>query len=197
MYSTTCGFCGRLSHREVVEQHRIDLQERLSDGVIHEAVGVFRCANCTRYNVGTAQRSEDSPLRASHTVVQPFAERQGSVANDEIVWTPKFIEGATFDDVPPQIANAATEVVKCLSAGYLRAAALLAHSVIEATAKDQGATKGILDRKIDMLSPTASSRSTSRTARMRSASSATRWRTATSSTATTRSTASRSSSPSR
>ncbi|MCI2421495.1 DUF4145 domain-containing protein [Saccharopolyspora sp. K220] len=53
--------------------------------------------------------------------------------------------------MPAHIAEAASEAHECHSIGANRAAILMARSVLEATAKDCGATKGNLQDKIDTL----------------------------------------------
>jgi hypothetical protein len=53
--------------------------------------------------------------------------------------------------VPSHIGEAADEAYRCLSIKAYRAAALLARSVVEATAKEKGITKGNLVAKINEL----------------------------------------------
>jgi hypothetical protein len=69
----------------------------------------------------------------------------------QIEWLPVKALGKDFRDVPPAIAAAASEVHKCLSIGATRGAIAVARAVVEATAKDQGITKGTLQQKIDDL----------------------------------------------
>lgn len=59
--------------------------------------------------------------------------------------------GQGFKDVPNTIADAASEAYACYSIRSYRAAILLARSVVEAAAKDQGVTKGNLATKIYTL----------------------------------------------
>jgi hypothetical protein len=130
---------------ELISQHIIadpDIIQR--EGIIHEAVGAFKCAYCTRINVGRAFSHEGLAQQPGKT---PFSY----IVEKDIQWTPKFIEGATFADTPDHIAQAASEAVLCRSSGYLRAAVLMARSVIEATAKDKGITSGSLQDKIDKM----------------------------------------------
>jgi hypothetical protein len=68
-----------------------------------------------------------------------------------INWLPTTGVGKTFPDVPDHIAGAASEAHECQSIGALRAAVLLARSVIEATAKERGITSGKLAAKIDAM----------------------------------------------
>jgi hypothetical protein len=60
-------------------------------------------------------------------------------------------ESESFADVPPSVAEAASEALLCVQAGALRGAILLARAVIEATAKDKGIAVGSLSQKIDHL----------------------------------------------
>lgn len=66
-------------------------------------------------------------------------------------WWPKFVGGKDFPDVPEHIASTADEAHQCLSIGAHRGAIALARAVVEATAKHQGITKGMLDKKIDEM----------------------------------------------
>ncbi|MBA8958188.1 hypothetical protein JOJ86_001479 [Rhodococcus percolatus] len=66
-------------------------------------------------------------------------------------WFPVRVVRQDFPDVPEAIASAATEATAALSSGLNRAAVLLARSVVEATAKDQGVTSGNLASKIDTM----------------------------------------------
>lgn len=71
--------------------------------------------------------------------------------NTPDVWSPTFVQGQSFVDVPPQIANAASEAFKGKSIGNYMSAILMARTVIEASAKEKGITKGNLLSKIDEL----------------------------------------------
>lgn len=59
------------------------------------------------------------------------------------------VAGKEFPDVPRPIAETADEAHRCHSIRAYRAAVLLARSVIEATAKEEGITSGNLLKKID------------------------------------------------
>lgn len=56
-----------------------------------------------------------------------------------------------FPDVPSPIASAASEAHLCLASGGPRGAVALARAVVEATAKYNKITTGMLDEKIDAL----------------------------------------------
>lgn len=64
---------------------------------------------------------------------------------------PRSVGGKAFPDVPEHIAATADEAHQCMSIGALRGAVALARAVVEATAKQQGVTKGNLMEKIDAL----------------------------------------------
>lgn len=66
-------------------------------------------------------------------------------------WWPKHIGGKAFPDVPEHIASTADEAHRCLSVGAHRGAVALARAVVEATAKDHGIDKGMLNKKIEAL----------------------------------------------
>lgn len=68
-----------------------------------------------------------------------------------IAWQPTQMFGREFEHVPPQIGAAASEAWACFSIGQYRSAVLMARAVVEATAKDRGATTGNLMAKIDKL----------------------------------------------
>jgi len=75
-----------------------------------------------------------------------------TVSDSDIIeiW-PKHVGGKEFPDVPQHIASAADEAHRCFSIGSLRAAVLLARSVVEATAKEKGITRGTLANRIDEM----------------------------------------------
>lgn len=66
-------------------------------------------------------------------------------------WWPKHIGGKDFPDVPEHVASTADEAHRCLSIGAHRGAVALARAVVEATAKDHGIDKGMLDKKIEAM----------------------------------------------
>lgn len=67
------------------------------------------------------------------------------------IWQPDSLPRRGFEGVPDCISDAASEAFACFHIRSYRAAVLLARSVIEAVAKDQGITKGSLQQKIDEL----------------------------------------------
>lgn len=104
----------------------------------------YTCDGCGVISVGVA--SQDDVRRQGN-----YPEVFFSQDLPRVVWLPQVPLGRNFEDVPPFIADAASEAYKCQSVGAFRAAVLLARSVIEATCKDKDVTQGTLKQKIDCL----------------------------------------------
>jgi hypothetical protein len=100
----------------------------------------YVCDNCGILNFAIAIR-------------QPVAgnARVWMDSKEDVTWYPVKVLTKEFPDVPEHIAGAATEAYECLSISARRAAVQLARSVIEATAKDKGITKGQLAVKIEEM----------------------------------------------
>ncbi|WP_409468528.1 DUF4145 domain-containing protein [Streptomyces sp. HC307] len=73
----------------------------------------------------------------------------------ELEWEPVRARRPGFPDVPPEIAQTASEAHACLSIGAARGAVALARAVVEASAKAKAKAKGItvngIIGKIDAL----------------------------------------------
>ena len=104
----------------------------------------YTCDGCCVISVGVASR--DYVLRQEYCPEDFFSRDLPRVE-----WFPQVPLGRDFGDVPPFIADAASEAYKCQSVGAFRAAVLLARTVIEATCKDKDITQGTLKQKIDGL----------------------------------------------
>lgn len=104
----------------------------------------YTCDGCGVISVGVA--SQDYVLYQD-CYPEEFFSRDWP----RVEWLPQVPLGRNFEDVPPFIADAASEAYKCQSVGAFRAAVLLARTVIEATCKDKGITEGALKQKIDGL----------------------------------------------
>lgn len=105
-------------------------------------MGCLRCDGCGALNIAIARRWSGTQ--------DPLAWLAGK-KNAE--WKPQPFRPLvvkTFPDVPAEIAQAASEAHRCMQVSG-RAAVLMARSVIEATAKDKGVTRGSLIEKIDAL----------------------------------------------
>jgi hypothetical protein len=105
--------------------------------------GVALCDNCGRASLGYAtdyaKGSTDERANLEKT------------ADGAITWVPRAGEAPRFEDVPPHIAEAASEAHACASIGARMASILMARTVVEATAKAKGITSGRLVSKIDEL----------------------------------------------
>lgn len=75
----------------------------------------------------------------------------GNATGEVSDWWPKHIGGKAFPDVPERIGSTADEAHRCLSIGAHRGAVALARAVVEATAKDHGIDKGMLEKKIEAM----------------------------------------------
>lgn len=107
-------------------------------------MGTFACDSCDRFSLAYFS-IEGNPSGLSN---QEYLERMDS----SLCWLPtRGQQPPTFEDVPEHIANAAQEAYRCRSIHAHRAAVLLARSVIEATAKEQGIKKGTLADKIQEM----------------------------------------------
>jgi hypothetical protein len=107
------------------------------------AIATFLCDNCKMPSVGMTLFQNDVRYYGSAAEQLDVAERH--------LWLPQKGTGKNYDDVPEHIADAGSEAHSCRDTSALRACVLLARSVIEATAKHKGITKGRLIEKIDAM----------------------------------------------
>lgn len=107
----------------------------------------FRCDNehCHQLSIAQAEMYVSSAPR-NQTDLGSRLQQQ-----PDLVWTPSKVSRPEFPDVPQQIADTASEAHACLSIHAYRGAVGLARAVVEATAKDQGISRGPLVQKIDDL----------------------------------------------
>lgn len=113
-------------------------------------MGCFRCDGCNAPSI-----AEDTGFIRDQ---DPLAWLD---ARSDPIWRPfpptppaRPIVVKSFPDVPSEIAATAAEAYTCRMTAVppaYRAAVLMARTVIEATAKDKGITKGTLAAKIDKL----------------------------------------------
>lgn len=146
MPTTLCPFCGARSHMTVrwVEQIRLD-----GDDGPTGAQAACTCDACKRLAVAVCDELP-SALKTSRGV-QSVEQRFARVGDDALAWFPIAGEDKGYPDVPPLIADAASEANRCRSVGAYRGAILLARAVVEASAKEKGITKGRLVEKIDEM----------------------------------------------
>ena len=136
---TTCAWC-RARASMTRQSNPVDARESPRVPRIQAA---FQCNHCKMLSVATVDRGVD---------ISPSYAVNDSWWNEHSVeWTPQSVGGKDFPDVPDHIAGAANEAYRCRSIQALRAAILLARSVVEATAKERGHTTGTLFAKIDAL----------------------------------------------
>lgn len=102
----------------------------------------YRCDSCLVLSVGLLAISSNSAR---------YVDAAFEDYNAHIIWLPHKNLGRRFDDVPDPIASAASEAYACYSIRSYRASVLLARSVVEAVAKEQGLTEGSLYNKITAL----------------------------------------------
>lgn len=105
----------------------------------------YVCDSCRCLSIGS-KATRQSLDHMSPNGWQEWIEEQG-----DLHWYPEVGVGRDFPDVPRHIADAASEAFECQSINAHRAAISLARSVIEATAKEKGITKGRLVDKIDAM----------------------------------------------
>lgn len=117
----------------------------IGTGMRYEAV--YQCPNCDRLNL--ASEYSDSATGSGRNGDTNDADRHHWYTP---TWLPRHQEVREFRDVPPHIAQAASEATLCLSVGAYRAVGSLARAVIEATAKEKKVGQGQkLAAKIDAL----------------------------------------------
>ncbi|OAH10873.1 DUF4145 domain-containing protein [Streptomyces jeddahensis] len=146
MASTTCGWCGRLTHMTLVgEVFEIPESYQLGPERGDLYAAAFRCDSetCARLSIGQARLHF-----AGYPGMQELKTRMQQV---HLTWTPQSVSRPAFPDVPDQIASAASEAHACLSIQAYRGAVALARAVVEATAKDHGIVRGSLASKINEL----------------------------------------------
>jgi hypothetical protein len=104
--------------------------------------GIAKCDACHRTSMGISY----TPANAGNGV------QAMELSNDETFdWFPSRGQAPAFPDVPSHIAAAARESHAALSINAVMAAILMARTVVEATAKEEGITSGNLVAKIDAL----------------------------------------------
>lgn len=104
----------------------------------------FKCDNCDAFSLAAATPGAND-LRNEGQATQ-WIDQQPNLD-----WYQISAISKDFPDVPEHIVEAASEAYKCHSISAFRAATQLARSVVEATAKDKGITRGQLVVKIDEL----------------------------------------------
>lgn len=145
MASTTCAYCGRITHMTPFTR---DISRLPGQSTPHldSALAVeapFRCDNCGRMAIAYGIAKGDP------NAVDGLA--RWDWASTPTGWEPKVGVGREYPDVPDHIAPAASEAHACQSIDAHRAAVMLARAVIEATAKAKGISNGKLYNKIEKM----------------------------------------------
>lgn len=109
------------------------------------AMAAFLCDECRWMSIGTASLQHADGVSSQHDLARELDT--GYI----VEWLPPAGVGREFEDVSEHVGQAASEAYKCQSIGAHRAAVSLARSVVEATAKEKGVTKGNLADKIDAM----------------------------------------------
>ncbi|WP_341257074.1 DUF4145 domain-containing protein [Gordonia malaquae] len=144
MPNTTCWSCDAITQHEIIAPPSVQEKQDGYGRAYCAVFGAFRCVSCNAIAVGI-QLEEAYKLPSEHVLKDWLAQ------SDDLIWRPSAGMTRTYEDVPPHIAEAATEAYECDKRQHFRASILLARSVVEATAKEVGITKGRLVDKIEKL----------------------------------------------
>lgn len=145
MATRNCWACGSRAHMTLVDVRTHDEHDPFHyDRVLVQ--GFYTCDQCHRGSIG-AVFIPDNELRygsASDSL-------ETASTTDDLTWLPVHAIGKEFPDVPTHIAEPASEAYMCRSVDAFKSAILMARAVVEATAKNMGITKGVLEAKIDAM----------------------------------------------
>lgn len=138
MASRICWNCEQHTHMAAIDRATFSV-----DGEFWTRA--YRCDSCSAASVARIPGSLDRR--------QYVGEADDAFENPYLVidWLPATVRGRRFEDVPSPVREAASEAYECQSIHSFRAAILMARSVVEAVAKDQGVVDGSLVKKIDAL----------------------------------------------
>src|SRR5665647_356781 len=145
MASTTCTYCGRITHMtpftKAISRFPGQITPRIDSALAVEAP--FNCDNCGHMAIAYGIAIGDP------NAIDGLARWEW--ANEPVAWVPRIGVGREYPDVPERIAAAASEAHACQSISAHRAAVMLARAVIEATAKAKQITNGNLYNKIEEM----------------------------------------------
>lgn len=141
MTATVCAWCKAHSNMTPLTRPHVVSG---AQGAYQAVQSAFSCNNCQKLSIG----STVVPLNARIPSAVDYTWWDDKKL---LRWTPEKVGGREFPDVPQHVAGAADEAFRCRNIDALRSAILLARSVIEATCKDHGVTKGSLAQKIDEM----------------------------------------------
>lgn len=139
-----CGYCGEKAHFTPIGVPNYDR------GIPRDAHSYceqsLNCDSCGRMSVFYVREAKGVGTRAQNSQMEIFWN--GASAD---FWSPKWVTGQSFDDVPEHIAEAASEAHKIFAIDAVRSAVLMSRAVIEATCKDHDVSSGSLATKIDAM----------------------------------------------
>lgn len=135
-----CWYCETTTHMTLIEA---SVREHAAPDNSHQiAQGAFFCDECKMMSLGVVARESSRYMDQAALALD---------RGDNLTWLPVKGVGRQFSDVPEHIASAASEAFEAASIKAHRAAVLMARSVIEATAKAKGHSRGSLADKIDAM----------------------------------------------
>lgn len=146
MASTTCGYCGRLTHMTILDGRSTSKTLYLQGAEFHRWIidAAFYCDACGRLSVATG-------LVEHHPGNDPRQLDVELDASQSVRWEPKAVDRVEFPDVPERIAPIAAEAHACASIGARTAAIIVARAVLEASAKHLGTDGNNLSAYINAL----------------------------------------------
>lgn len=145
MVTRICWNCEKDAH---LTAHGDVVHYATDDAALRGLQGAYICDNCRALSIA---RAEVEAISMQAPAGSPISYGHHLESSPGLEWLPIHASGEAFPDVPAEIAEAANEAHRCASIGARRAAIMLARAVIEATAKDRGITKGVLQRKIEQM----------------------------------------------
>ncbi|MET9297786.1 DUF4145 domain-containing protein [Micromonospora aurantiaca] len=146
MTAAYCAWCGRYAHMAYVDGSQAATWFMDTERVIATTMACYRCDGCRGLMIASVE-TDAYPDGDSVNELLSFLNDH----REFLRWTPSASGNMGFPDVPEHIAAAASEAYRCAENNELRAAVLLARSVIEATAKAKNIKNGSLADKIDKM----------------------------------------------
>jgi Domain of unknown function (DUF4145) len=130
---------------------REPIEPAVGKAVFTNLMACFRCDNCAALNICSMWTGDVINPDLDAAGITEVLAHPDPAFPAETLWYPPRIGGKRYPAVPTEIAGAASEAHKCITAGAYRGAVILARSVIEATAKNKGMASGSLMSKIDAM----------------------------------------------
>lgn len=148
----TCPYC-----KERAQMTYIEHSARMVDQRTLRVEAAFQCYVCNRFviggieNAGFTPRGDGTYLPVMLHEHSTIYEIENALLGNVQYWEPVSPVGKNYPDVLAEIASPAGEAHECFSIGAFRAAVLMARSVLEATAKNQGMDGKHLYAKIEAM----------------------------------------------